>query len=83
MLAKELEGVEGIVIAEVEADKHKFKEVNIFGYPTILLFPANSNDKKKSIEFEEVRDIENLRKFLKKNSKAYRKYLESKPEPFE
>jgi hypothetical protein len=43
-LADELENVEGIVIAEVDADKYDFNEVHITGYPTIILFPANDKD---------------------------------------
>jgi len=74
-LATELKDVDGLVIGKFDATLNEAEGVEIQSFPTLKLY---SNG--QVIDFNGDRSAEGLKAFLKENSKAYQKYLQSKTE---
>ena len=72
-LAEILEVVPDLTIAEIDSTENEIEELDITGYPTLLLF--KNGDKEKPIEYEGERSLSKLLQFLKENSSAYQRYL--------
>ena len=72
-LANQLEVVPGLTIANIDAVHNEIPDLDIIGYPTILLFSAP--DKYQPLEYEGERTIPAFTAFLKEYSPAYQKYV--------
>ena len=74
-LATELQEVEGLVIAKIDATANEVEGVNVQGFPTIKFFHKGSTEAK---EYEGDREVDGFKKYLEENSKSYQEYLEKK-----
>ncbi|CCE62155.1 hypothetical protein TPHA_0B04860 [Tetrapisispora phaffii CBS 4417] len=66
LLQSEKSTKDKFVIAEVDATLNDISSVELEGYPTIILYPANKKD--EPVRFESQRDITNFLTFLEENS---------------
>jgi len=66
-LAEKFKNQDHIRIAKIDATANTLpKTVNVRGYPTLIMFPANN--KKTGVTFSGERDLESLVKFVKEQS---------------
>ncbi|AAZ12643.1 protein disulfide isomerase, putative [Trypanosoma brucei brucei TREU927] len=65
-LAKEMKDETSVVIARLDADKHRnvAERFDVRGYPTLLLF---ARSKKEGLRYEGARDVAALKEFVKSN----------------
>ncbi len=78
-LATELKDVEGLVLTKMDGTKNEIEGMNIEGYPTFKFYSSKTN-KEKNLELEEEPTLEFFKGWIKKNSRAYKKYLRGKAE---
>jgi len=66
-LAEKFKGADHVRIAKMDATANSIpKNVNVQGYPTLIMFPANN--KKTGVPFSGDRELEALTKFVKEQS---------------
>jgi len=78
-LAEELKDVPNLVIAKLDATANDVQGLAVKGYPTLNFYSMDETNKNGKTYGGE-RDIAGFKDYLKKNSKAYQKYLENKSE---
>jgi len=61
-----------VVFAKFDATLNEVEGVEIKGYPTLKFYPA---DDKKGMTYEDGREIEDIKKWLAKTSKAYQAHF--------
>jgi protein disulfide-isomerase A1 len=67
-LAKRFEKVDSVVIAKMDGTENEHADVDVKGFPTIMLFPAEKDAKPISFDGGD-RSLKALTKFLKKSAK--------------
>nr|QKY15211.1 protein disulfide isomerase 1 (PDI1) [Polytomella parva] len=68
-LAKRFASIDSVVIAKMDGTENEHPDVEVKGFPTILLFPAGQN--KQPIAFSGgERNIASLTKFIKQNAQS-------------
>lgn len=75
-LANELANVPNLIIADFDATANEVEDIEIRGYPTLKFFHKGS--KNAPVDYDGGRELENFKDWLKENSAAYKKHLESK-----
>lgn len=65
-LGKKFANVDSVVIAKIDATANSFDGVDVQGFPTIYLFPAN--DKTNPILYEGSRELQDLVDWVSKNA---------------
>jgi protein disulfide isomerase len=77
-VASDLKDVKDLVIAKIDSTANEVEDIEIRGYPTLKFFPKGS--KKAPVDFDGGREADDIKNWLKENSAAYKKHLESKSE---
>ena len=67
-LAKDVEGIEDLVIAKFDATVNEVAGLDIRGYPTLKFYPK---DNKNGIDYDAGRDEGDFQKWLSEHSGAY------------
>ena len=67
-LAKDVEGIEDLVIAKFDATVNEVEGLEIRGYPTLKFYPK---DNKAGIDYDAGREDGDFQKWLAENSSAY------------
>ena len=67
-LAKDVEGIDDLVIAKIDATANDLEGVEILSFPTLKFFPKRD---KSGIDYKGDRKLEDFQKWLSKNSSAY------------
>mgnify|MGYP000415574378 FL=1 len=65
-----------VVIAKFDATLNEVKGLQIKGYPTLKWFPK---DNKNGVDYDEGRELPDFKKFLEKNSSAYKAHSAGTP----
>ncbi|KAI8468718.1 MAG: protein disulfide isomerase 1 [Monoraphidium minutum] len=68
-LAKKFESIESVVIAKMDGTGNEHADVEVKGFPTIMLFPAEEGAKPITFEGGD-RSLSALAKFIEKNAKT-------------
>jgi protein disulfide-isomerase A1 len=75
-VAADLKDVPNLVIAKFDATANEVEGLEVKGYPTLKFYKAGS--KSSPVDFDGERGAEDIKAWLKENSPAYKKYLETK-----
>lgn len=68
-LAKRFKDIDSVVIAKMDGTENEVPDVEVQGFPTIMLFPAEKDA--KAIDYNEpTRELKDLTKFIKKHAKV-------------
>jgi protein disulfide-isomerase A1 len=67
-LAKDVEGMDDLIIAKFDATENEVAGVEIQGFPTLIFYPK---DNKTGVKFEGDRDLPAFKTYLNENSSAY------------
>lgn len=68
-LAKRFKDIDSVVIAKMDGTENEVADVEVQGFPTILLFPAEKDA--KAVDYNEpTRELKDLTKFIKKHAKV-------------
>ena len=67
-LAKDVEGIEDLVIAKFDATANEVAGLEIRGYPTLKFYPK---DNKAGVDYDGERKLEDFQKWLGTHSSAY------------
>jgi len=68
-LAESVKDIPDVVIAKFDATANEVKGLDINSYPTLKWFPK---DNKNGVDYDEERELADFKKFLEKNSSAYK-----------
>ena len=67
-LAKDVEGIEDLIIAKFDATVNEVQGLEIRGYPTLKFYPK---DNKAGVDYDAGREEADFKKWLSENSSAY------------
>ena len=67
-LAKDVEGMDDLIIAKMDSTENEVTGVEVQGFPTLIFYPK---DNKTGVKFEGDRDLSAFKTYLNENSSAY------------